>query len=219
LQGGPALAGFEAQRASGHGDITIAQVVSVVGSKYNDSAMPHISLPDGEPGIIGLLVAYPETEKPLDDLANALMTGPSSLTRAERELIAARVSSGNECSFCTKSHAAVARHLLGDRHGIVNEVLQSALPGKGNERLAALLIIADKVRRDGRLVTADDVDRARRSGADDKAIHDTVLITAMFCMFNRYVDGLATWTPADGSIYEEIGARIAAKGYGSRFRT
>jgi hypothetical protein len=74
------------------------------------------------------------------------------------------------------------------------------------------------VRRDGRLVTTDDVLRARRAGADDRAIHDTVLITAMFCMFNRYVDGLATWTPQDPSVYEEIGARIAALGYGSRFR-
>jgi uncharacterized peroxidase-related enzyme len=180
--------------------------------------MPHITLPRGEPGIIGLLLAFCDTEKPLNDLANVLMTGPSSLTRAERELIAARVSSGNECSFCTKSHAAVARHLLGDRHSIVNDVLDRDISGKINERLAALLVIADKVRRDGRSVTTDDVDRARRAGADDKAIHDTVLIAAMFCMFNRYVDGLATWAPTDEAIYEEIGARIAAMGYGSRFR-
>jgi uncharacterized peroxidase-related enzyme len=180
--------------------------------------MPHIQLPAGEPGIIGLLVAFSETEKPLDDLANVLMTGPSSLSRAERELIAARVSSGNECTFCTNSHAAVARQLLARQESVVDDVLRGKTSGLVSEKLEALLTIADKVRRDGRLVTTDDVQRARDAGADDRAIHDTVLITAMFCMFNRYVDGLATWTPQDPAVYEEIGARIAAHGYGSRFR-
>jgi uncharacterized peroxidase-related enzyme len=179
--------------------------------------MPHIQLPAGEPGIIGPLAAYPETRQPLNDLANALMTGPSSLSRAERELIATRVSSGNECSFCTSAHAAAARHLLPEQPGLVDEVLTDIIPGNVSEKLDALLKIADKVRRDGRLVTADDAERARRAGADDKAIHDTVLIAAMFCMFNRYVDGLATWTPDDPAVYDEIGARIAAHGYGSRF--
>jgi hypothetical protein len=74
------------------------------------------------------------------------------------------------------------------------------------------------VRRDGRTVTEADVSRARAAGADDRAIHDTVLIAAMFCMFNRYVDGLGTWAPRDPEAYAAVGARIATKGYGSRFR-
>jgi uncharacterized peroxidase-related enzyme len=180
--------------------------------------MPHITLPPGEPGIIGPLTAYRETEKHLDGLANALMCGPSSLTRAEREIIATYVSSGNECTFCTKSHAAAARHLLGERCDIVAEILADATSAPIDEKVRALLVIAGKVRRDGRLVSDEDVQRARDAGADDKAIHDTVLIAAMFCMFNRYVDGLATWAPQDPAVYEEIGARIATKGYGSRFR-
>jgi uncharacterized peroxidase-related enzyme len=179
--------------------------------------MPHVQLPDGEPGIIGLLVAFPETEKPLDDLANVAMTGPSSLSRAERELIAARVSAGNECYFCTNSHAAVARCLFDEQKSVVDEAVRGRYE-QLNEKMQALLAIADKVRADGRLVTPADVERARQAGADDKAIHDTVLIAAIFSMFNRYVDGLATWSPKDPAIYEEIGARIAAKGYGSRFR-
>jgi len=180
--------------------------------------MPHIQLPPDEPGIIGPLVAYRDTEKPLNDLANVLMTGPSSLSRAERELIAAHVSTGNECYFCTNSHAAVARFLFGEQQGVVDQVLRDISTASVSDKLRALLIIADKVRRDGRHVTTADVDRARQAGADDRAIHDTVLIAAMFCMFNRYVDGLATWTPNDAAIYDEIGARIAQHGYGSRFR-
>jgi len=180
--------------------------------------MPHIDLPEGEPGIISLMVAFRESEKPLNALGQAVMCGPSSLTRAERELIATYVSSGNECRFCTNSHAAVARRLLGPKGDIVAQVLADPESAPISEKMKALLVIADKVRRDGRLVTSADVARARAAGADDKALHDTVLIAAMFCMFNRYVDGLATWTPEDPAVYEAIGERIATKGYGSRFR-
>lgn len=180
--------------------------------------MAHITLPEGEPGIIGPLVAYRETEKHLDGLCQALMKGPSSLTEAQREMIATYVSSGNECYFCTNAHAAAARHLLGDQSRLMAEILTDLATAGIDEKLRALLVIAGKVRRDGRLVAEEDVHRARQAGADDRAIHDTVLIAAAFCMFNRYVDGLATWTPKDPAVYDEIGARIATKGYGSRFR-
>jgi uncharacterized peroxidase-related enzyme len=180
--------------------------------------MAHIEVPENEPGIIGLLVAYRDSEKHLDGLAQAVMRGPSSLTVAERELIATYVSSGNECYFCSHSHAATARHLMGEKAGLVDEILKNAATAPIDDKLRALLSIAATVRQDGRRVNDEQVRHARRAGADDKAIHDTVLIAAMFCMFNRYVDGLATWAPKDPSVYDEIGARIATKGYGSRFR-
>lgn len=116
------------------------------------------------------------------------------------------------------AHGAAARQLLGEQSEIVDEVFSDATTANVSDKLRALLVIADKVRQDGRLVTDEDVLKAREAGADDKAIHDTVLITAMFSMFNRYVDGLATWTPDDPSVYEAIGQRLATKGYGSRFR-
>jgi hypothetical protein len=46
---------------------------------------------------------------------------------------------------------------------------------------------------------------ARAQGASDTEIHDTVLIAAAFCMFNRYVDGLDTWQPRDEALYRERG--------------
>ena len=180
--------------------------------------MAHIKLPEGEPGIIGLMVAYREAEKPLNELGNAIMCGPSSLTTAEREMIATYVSSGNECRFCTATHAAAARELFDQKAAEVDRALCDVESADIDEKLKALLVIAGKVRRDGRLVTTEDVARARAAGADDKAIHDTVLIAAMFCMFNRYVDGLAT-AEATPEQYKAAGARIATKGYGSRFRT
>ena len=117
------------------------------------------------------------------------------MTEAEREIIAAFVSSGNECYFCMTSHAAAARHLLGDNCRLIDDVLANSNTAEISDKLRALLSIAGKVRRDGRLVTAEDIADARAAGADDRAIHDTVLIAGMFSMYNRYVDGLATWTP------------------------
>ena len=41
--------------------------------------MPHITLPEGLPGITGPMQAYPETGRHLRALAEALLRGPSSL--------------------------------------------------------------------------------------------------------------------------------------------
>jgi uncharacterized peroxidase-related enzyme len=179
--------------------------------------MAHIDLPPGLPGIIGLLTAYPHSRKPLNALANAVLAGDASLTRGERELIAAYTSARNECNFCMNSHAAAARHLFHDQGDLVDRALLDLESAPVGDKMRALLSIADKVRRDGRSVTDRDVARARDAGADDRALHDTVLIAAMFCMFNRYVDGLGTPLPEDRSTFDAIGSRIALHGYGSQF--
>jgi uncharacterized peroxidase-related enzyme len=175
--------------------------------------MPHITLPEGIPGIVGPMLAYPETAAPLNALAEVLLRGPSSLTPAEREMIATAVSSGNECYFCTQTHAAAAREHLGSQRHLVDLVLADRAAAPVTDKLKALLDIADKVRRDGRTVGAADIAKARGAGADDKAIHDAVLIAAAFCMFNRYVEGLATWAPRDSEMYDRTGAMLANEGY------
>jgi uncharacterized peroxidase-related enzyme len=176
--------------------------------------MAHITLPAGAPGIVGPMLAYPETEKHLNGLAEALLRGPSSLTSAEREVIATYVSARNDCYFCMNAHAATARHLLGpEASEVVDLVLNDDSKSTLSPRLKALLDIARKVQVGGRRVTEEDVALARAAGADDKAIHDTVLIAAAFCMFNRYVDGLATWAPHDSGLYEQIGEKLATTGY------
>lgn len=178
--------------------------------------MAHIDLPDGVPGILAPMKQYPETATHMTGLAQALLRGPSSLTSGQRELIAAYVSSQNECTFCTGSHSATARHLLGEDAEIVDQVLEDGIEDADvGEKMEALLCIAGKVQRDARSVSEEDVARARRRGADDKAIHDTVLIAAAFCMYNRYVDGLDTPTPSDEAVYDEHGADLATNGYAS----
>ena len=176
-----------------------------------DGGVPHIKLPN-LPGIVGLLVQYPQTAGPLNGLTDALLRGPSSLTPGERETIAAYVSTRNECTFCAETHGAVARHLhAGD--AAVDEAIRAGERGDVGAKMQALLAIAEKVRVDGRSVSAADIARARAAGADDKAIHDTVLISAAFCMFNRYVDGLATLTPEQPESYAEHAKHLAEGGY------
>lgn len=175
--------------------------------------MPHISLPPGVPGIVAPMMAYPETAVHLNGLAEVLLRGPSSLSRAERELIAAFVSRRNECVFCSNSHAAVSRFHYGADSALVDQVLDDVDSAPVSPKLRALLRIAAKVRGDARQVQAADVAAARSEGADDKAIHDTVLIAAAFCMFNRYVDGLATVAPTEQESYARIGEQLGTRGY------
>lgn len=174
--------------------------------------MAHIALPEGLPGISGGFAFRPETAKPMRELANVLLHESNSLTRGERELIATYVSSQNECYFCQTSHgAAAACHLGGS--DVVRQVNTDLRSAPISAKLKALLAIAAKVQRDGKLVTAEDVENARREGATDMEIHDTVLIAAAFCMYNRYVDGLDTWQPRDPGMYAEMGKHLAEHGY------
>jgi uncharacterized peroxidase-related enzyme len=174
--------------------------------------MAHISLPEGLPGILGPMAISPESAKALRELAEVLLRGPNTLTSAEREMIAAYVSAQNDCRFCQLSHGAAAEH-LGGNYKLIEEVKSNYGAADIPEKMKALLAVADKVQKGGKQVTADDVARARSAGATDREIHDTVLIAAAFCMFNRYVDGLDTWQPADPQAYREMGQRMAHEGY------
>jgi uncharacterized peroxidase-related enzyme len=175
--------------------------------------MPHISLPEGVPGIRSLVMYRPETGKHLYDLAQVLLRGESPLSQADRELIATYVSHRNDCMFCKSSHAAAARCLYGDEAGIVDAVMQDMQHAPVSDKMKALLVIAGKVQVLGKEVKQEHIDAARTLGATDREIHDTVLIAASFSMFNRYVDGLATLTPTEPEAYAEMGKRMTEKGY------
>jgi uncharacterized peroxidase-related enzyme len=175
--------------------------------------MAHIKLPEGIPGIVGPMVFSPETAKPMNELAEILLRGPNSLSPGEREMIATYVSSQNDCYFCQTVHGAAAAHHLGGNEALVQEVKRDFETAGVSDKLKALLSIAGKVQMGGKNVTNKDVERARKKGATDKEIHDTVLIAAAFCMYNRYVDGLATWAPTDPEVYRESGKRLAEQGY------
>jgi uncharacterized peroxidase-related enzyme len=175
--------------------------------------MPHINLPEGLQGIRGPMAFRPETAKPLNELAEILLHAPNSLAPGERELIATYVSSLNDCYFCQTVHGAIAAAHLNDDEELVRRVKADFLHAGISDKLKALLVIAGKVQKGGKNVTARDVEEARQAGASDIEIHDTVLIAAAFCMYNRYVDGLATWQPHEEQLYRERGKKTARECY------
>lgn len=174
--------------------------------------MPYIPLEDHLPGITGLLEYRKDTAAPIRALTQFLLRGPSTLTEGERELIATIVSHRNECEFCSTAHTAVANVLLEEENTTV-EIKKDIASAPVSEKMKALLIIASQVQVSGKKVTREAVQLAKDAGATDIEIHDTVLIAALFCLYNRYVDGLATVTPTDPEFYKGLGQRLKDHGY------
>lgn len=174
--------------------------------------MPHIPLPDHLPGITGLLEYRLDTAMPIRELTQLLLRGESTLTQGERELIAALVSSRNCTNFCNAAHTKAADLLVGDNTtaAAVKADIETA---PVSEKMKALLQIAALTQQSGRAVSPEAIIRAQSAGATDREIHDTVLITGLFCLYNKYVDGLATVTPTDPAYYDILGDRIVNRGY------
>ena len=169
--------------------------------------MPYIPLEDHLPGITGLLEYRKDTAQPIRELTQFLLRGPSSLTEAERELIATVVSHRNECTFCVTAHTAAADILLGEEEttaGVKKDILTAPV----SDKMKTLLTIAAQVQESGKSVTPESIQKAKEAGATDVEIHDTVLIAALFCLYNRYVDGLSTVTPSDPNFYKGLGKRL-----------
>lgn len=175
--------------------------------------MAHITLDETLPGIRGLMAFRPETAKPLNELAEALLRAENSLSRGDRELIATYVSSLNDCFFCQNAHGGLAQHYLQCDMDFIDSVKRDYQSTSISDKLKSLLAIASSVQKGGKHVTTEQIEKAKGLGATDREIHDTVLIAAAFCMYNRYVDGLGTWAPQDRQIYVERGPRRAAEGY------
>lgn len=174
--------------------------------------MPYISVEEHLPGITGLLEYRKDTAQPIRELTQVLLRGESTLTEGERELIATVVSNGNKCKFCTTAHTAAADLLIGDKE-ITEQVKQNIETANVSPKMKALLVIADRTRENGKLVTPEMVARAKAEGATDLEIHDTVLIAGLFCLYNRYVDGLATAMPEKPEYFDYLADRLINHGY------
>ncbi|HTQ27276.1 MAG TPA: peroxidase-related enzyme [Puia sp.] len=174
--------------------------------------MPYITLSEKLPGITGLLDYRKDTALPIRELTQILLRGESTLSEGERELMATIVSQGNECRFCAAAHTAAADVLLGDEN-IAAKVKTDIDSAPVSNKMKALLKIAKATGKNGKLVTEQMVADARAAGATDLELHDTVLIAALFSLYNRYVDGLASVTPADPAFYKRLGNILKDKGY------
>ena len=176
--------------------------------------MAYIDLKNDDPGIRGLMAYSPETAKPLNELAEILLRDPdNSLLPGERELIAAYVSHLNDCFFCQNVHSAMAGYYLSCDLQQIDNIKKNFVQSHISEKMKCLLAIAGSVQKSGKSVTAEQVAKAKSNGATDREIHDTVLLAAAFCMFNRYVDGLNTWAPEDRQVYIDRAPMRAREGY------
>lgn len=176
--------------------------------------MPHVETANGPSGINGLLVQWPDTGAVLTQLAETLpRCGESPIGRGERELIATYVSELNHTRFCSDSHSAFAAAQLEGGADLVRAVLADADTAPVPSLFKALLRIAAQVQAQAQPVSHEAITAARAEGATDRHIHDTVLIAAAFCMFNRYVNALATELPSDPPYYRTAADRIVNRGY------
>jgi uncharacterized peroxidase-related enzyme len=174
--------------------------------------MTYIKTDIPAPGIVELLFYKGATGKALSNLANTLLLGPSPLTSGERETIAAYVSLLNNCEFCHESHSASVNAHLNDNGKTIACMRTDMSTMPVSDKMKHLLAIAALVQKNGKAVTPEAIEAARAAGASDEELHDTVLIAAAFCMFNRYVDGLNTNLPASKEEYGAMGVRMS-KGY------
>ncbi len=177
--------------------------------------MPHINVDENLPGIRALLAFSPETAAPMGQLANLMLRTNEGLSMAEREMIGAYVSYLNDCVYCEQSHSAIVTCYLNDDHKLINQVKKDYEQADISDKMKALLSIAGSVQKGGKYVTGKQIEKTKEFGATDRDIHDTVLIAALFCMFNRYVDGLGANTPTDLSSYMEREKQIMEHGYGN----
>ncbi len=176
--------------------------------------MAFIDLKNDLPGIRGPMAFRPETAEPLNELAEILLRDDNNtLSRGEREMIGAYVSAQNDCFFCQNVHGALAQHYFECDMPFIDAIKNDCLSAPISDKLKALLAIAGSVQKGGKYVTPEQIGHAKDLNATEKEIHDTVLIAAAFCMFNRYVDGLNTWAPQDRQIYVERAKMRAEEGY------
>lgn len=177
--------------------------------------MAHINVDPNLPGMRSLMAFSPETAEPIGMLANLMLRTNEGLSMAEREMIATYVSYLNDCFYCQQSHGAIVTCYLNDNNALIDQVKKDYMHADISDKMKALLSVAGSVQKGGRYVTEDQIKKAKEEGATDKDIHDTVLIAAIFCMCNRYVDGLASYTPTDLSSYPLRAKQIAERGYGN----
>ncbi|MDR6845211.1 peroxidase-related enzyme [Flavobacterium granuli] len=175
--------------------------------------MAYISLDETKRGMNSLLAFRPEIAQPLTTLMQILMRNNVGLSMGERELIAAFVSSLNDCYICGSIHAEVAQCLLNADITLIQKVKDDYQKAPISNKMKTLLTLAKSVQEGGKNVTEEQVAIAKNSGSTDMEIHDTVLIASLFCMFNRYVDGLGLESNDTMETFRERGIKIAQQGY------
>jgi uncharacterized peroxidase-related enzyme len=120
------------------------------------------------------------------DLYKAVVLGPGSLSRVDRERIAVVVSFHNGCEYCIRHHGEALRQ-LGDAPEVAADLERGVVPISLDEARRALLEWAAKGTATPARSSPDAVRRLRELGWDDRAILDATLTVAYFNFVNRLV--------------------------------
>lgn len=165
------------------------------------------------PGIIGLLDKHPDSGTILKQLAHKLLWDKdfSPIPPGYRELIAAYVSQKNECEFCYRSHRAFAEEHLGKAY--VSKMLDNDM-FEDMPKMGFMLSLAELTVRYPNNIIFSDIELMKNNGLSEKEIHDVILISSAFCMYNKYVSASGvSRPPLSDQDYSDIAIDIVANGY------
>lgn len=167
------------------------------------------NVPD-DSGLLAIFQQYPEVAHPLLDLHERIMRDTSPFSVAERELIAAYVSSINECQYCHGVHAVVAES-FGVPRDVLDSVLRDIDTARVDEHMKPVLRYVDKLTRTPAAIGDGDANAVYAAGWDDRAVHDAVMVCGVFNLMNRMVSGLGVHT--DPEYFVTSGRRLHELGY------
>ncbi len=167
------------------------------------------SLP-AQSNLLDLFKRFPETSKPLLEFHEILLRGPSPFTAAERELLAAYVSSLNKCHYCADVHTATAER-LGVPQGAVARLVKDWDGAPIEEKMRPILRYARKLTQQPAAITRADADAILVAGWSETALYQTVAVTALFNFMNRLVEGLGM--ELNPGYIETASRRLAENGY------
>lgn len=177
--------------------------------------MPFLaSVPDNaRPSTI--LKQYPDSGALIMDFTEQILRGPSSLTPAQRELIAAYTSGINTCRFCCQTHSATAE-ALGVEKGLIDSLVADIETAPVEEEMKPILRYVKKLTETPARMTQADADAIFAAGWDEDAFYHVVSICGLFNYYNRLIEGYGIKSAPD---YRDlIGQRLAEEGYSTALK-
>jgi uncharacterized peroxidase-related enzyme len=167
------------------------------------------SLP-ADSALLEVFRAYPHVARPLLALHEEVMRADSALTPGERELIAAYVSALNECRYCRGAHSAAAE-AFGTDPDLLNALVTDLGSAPVSARMRTLLGYLRTLTLEPARLSDADAGVVFASGWDERALHDAVMVCALFNCMNRIVEGLGI--KASPEYLRMSGGRLHDLGY------
>ena len=177
--------------------------------------MSHFSYSKDFNGVADVFLRSPNVYRPLLDFIETVMVGPSELTKAEREIIAAQVSRLNGCEFCLEAHRATLSAM--DVPTDIVSTLEKGADIEGvSDTVRHLLVFAEKLTRTPAAVTQRDIDILTDLGIAEQTIEDAINVVSLFNYVNRLVDAFGVEGSPD--YFKLVGRSLAKNGYANLLR-